>query len=103
MYVCLMDRQGKKLVHGNVKGHDFDYFLKLIKPYRHSLTVCSEYLAMIRHFDQPICQLEEELQRQTKRVACREFTSTVHGVSPGIYSIYLNGVSPDCITCLELS
>ena len=28
---------------------------------------------MIKHFDQQIFQLEEELQRQTKRVACREF------------------------------
>jgi transposase len=42
MYVCLMDRQGKKLVHCNVKDNNFDYFLKLIKPYRHSLTVCAE-------------------------------------------------------------
>jgi transposase len=30
-------------------------------------------LAMIRHFDQQIFQLEEELNRQTKRVACREY------------------------------
>src|SRR5512138_268109 len=42
MYVCLMDRQGKKLVHCNIKDNDFEYFLKLIKPYRHSLTVCAE-------------------------------------------------------------
>jgi len=42
MYVCLMDRQGKKLVHTNVKDNDFDYFLKLIAPYQHSLTVCCE-------------------------------------------------------------
>ena len=30
-------------------------------------------LAMVRHFDQQIFQLEEELQRQTQKVACREF------------------------------
>src|SRR5437870_4662179 len=42
MYVCLMDRQGKKLVHTNVKDNDFAYFLKLIEPYKHSLTVCCE-------------------------------------------------------------
>ena len=33
MYVCVMDRQGKKLVHTNVKNNDFDYFLKLVAPY----------------------------------------------------------------------
>ena len=42
MYVCLMDRQGKKLVHTNIKNNDFAYFLKVIEPYRHDLTVCCE-------------------------------------------------------------
>src|SRR5208282_5877061 len=42
MYVCLMDREGKKLVHTNVRHNDFDYFLKLVAPYRHDLTVCAE-------------------------------------------------------------
>src|SRR5215470_2808115 len=42
MYVCLMDRQGKKLVHTNVLDNDFNYFLKLIAPYKHDLTVCCE-------------------------------------------------------------
>src|SRR5690349_21601333 len=42
MYVCVMDRQGKKLVHCNVKDNDFEYFLKLIKPYRHDITICAE-------------------------------------------------------------
>jgi transposase len=42
MYVCVMDRQGKKLVHSNVRGNDFAFFLKLIEPYKHSLTVCCE-------------------------------------------------------------
>ena len=27
MYVCLMDRDGKKLVHTNIKNNDFDFFL----------------------------------------------------------------------------
>jgi transposase len=42
MYVCLMDRQGKILVHTNVRNNDFQFFLKLIAPYRHDLTVCAE-------------------------------------------------------------
>src|SRR5512145_2246293 len=42
MYVCVMDRQGKKLVHTNVRNNDFNFFLKLVAPYRHSLTVCAE-------------------------------------------------------------
>jgi transposase len=42
MYVCVMDRQGKKLVHTNVKHNDFEFFLKLAAPYRHDLTVCCE-------------------------------------------------------------
>ena len=42
MYVCLLNRDGKKLVHTNVRHNDFDYFLKLVAPYRHDLTVCCE-------------------------------------------------------------
>src|SRR6266446_791814 len=42
MYVCVMDRQGKKLVHTNVRDNDFNFFLKLVQPYRHDLTVCCE-------------------------------------------------------------
>lgn len=42
MYVCLMDRAGKKLVHSNILGNDFDHFLKLVEPYRHDLTVVAE-------------------------------------------------------------
>src|SRR6266576_460282 len=41
-YVCLMDRQGKILVHTNVRDNDFNFFLKLVEPYKHSLTVCCE-------------------------------------------------------------
>ena len=42
MYVCVMDRDGKKLVHTNIKNNDFAFFLKLVAPYRHDLTVCAE-------------------------------------------------------------
>src|SRR5262249_12445058 len=43
-------------------------------------------LAMIRHYDQQIFQLEEELQRQTKRIACREFTllKTIPGIGESL-------------------
>ena len=44
MYVCLMDRTGKKLVHTNILGNDFDRFLQLVQPYRHDLTVVCECL-----------------------------------------------------------
>ena len=42
MYVCVMDRQGNKVVHTNIVGNDFAHFLKKIEPYRHSLTVVCE-------------------------------------------------------------
>jgi len=42
MYVCVMDAQGKKLVHTNVRNNDFGHFLKLVGPYRHDLTVTCE-------------------------------------------------------------
>jgi transposase len=42
MYICVMDRSGKKLVHTNIRNNDFEYFLKLVAPYRHDLTVCAE-------------------------------------------------------------
>lgn len=42
MFICLMDKDGEILVHRNIKGNDFLYFLKLVEPYRHSLTVCCE-------------------------------------------------------------
>src|SRR4030095_12857338 len=42
MYVCVMDRQGKKLVHTNIKDNDFQFFLQRIEPYKPSLTVCCE-------------------------------------------------------------
>src|SRR5947207_8810474 len=42
MYVCVMDRQGKNILHTNFKDNDFAFFLKLAQPYRHDLTVCCE-------------------------------------------------------------
>lgn len=42
MYVCIMDREGNILIHRNVKGNDFDYFLKIAAPYLHDLTVVCE-------------------------------------------------------------
>ena len=42
MYVCVMDRRGKTVLHTNIEGNDFNYFLTKIKPYRKSLTVVSE-------------------------------------------------------------
>ena len=42
MYACVMDRQGKKLLHSNIKRNDFEYFLKRVEPYRHDLTLVSE-------------------------------------------------------------
>ena len=37
-----MDKEGNILVHRNVRGNNFEYFLSLVEPYRHSLTVCCE-------------------------------------------------------------
>src|SRR5512134_301085 len=42
MYACIMDRAGNKRVDTNILGNDFEYFLKLIEPYRHDLTVVAE-------------------------------------------------------------
>ena len=42
MYICVMNRQGEVLVHRNIKHNDFNYFLKVIEPYRHDLTVACE-------------------------------------------------------------
>ncbi len=42
MYVCVMDRDGKILVHRNIKHNDFNYFLKIVDPYRSDLTVACE-------------------------------------------------------------
>lgn len=42
MFVCVTDRQGKVLVHRNIIGNDFAYFLKRVEPFRHDLTVVCE-------------------------------------------------------------
>ena len=42
MYACIMDQTGKKLLHQNIKGNDFEYFLKLAGPYIHDLTLACE-------------------------------------------------------------
>ena len=39
MYVCVMDRAGKKVLHANIQGNDFGYFLERVEPYRHDMTV----------------------------------------------------------------
>ena len=35
MYVCIMDREGRILLHRNIRANDFAFFLKLAKPYLH--------------------------------------------------------------------
>ena len=42
MYICVMNGEGDVQVHRNVRGNAFAYFLKLVEPYKHSLTVCCE-------------------------------------------------------------
>ena len=42
MYVCLMDKDADIKVWCNIKGNDFDFFLRRIEPYRHDLTVTCE-------------------------------------------------------------
>jgi transposase len=42
MYICVMDREGTILIHKNIKGNDFAFFLKLVAPYIHDLTVVCE-------------------------------------------------------------
>lgn len=42
MYICVMNRTGEVLVHRNIRDNDFDFFLKLVEPYRHDLTVTCE-------------------------------------------------------------
>ena len=42
MYICLVNRNGDIIVHRNIKHNDFDFFLKVIAPYRHDLTIACE-------------------------------------------------------------
>lgn len=44
MYVCVMNTQGKKLLHMNIRDNDFEFFLRKIAPWRHDLTICCECL-----------------------------------------------------------
>jgi len=39
LYLCLMDRAGKVLVHENIRGNDLDRLRQLNEPYCHDLTV----------------------------------------------------------------
>ena len=39
MYICVMDRQGRKLVHTNIRGNDFEHFLDLVAPHLRCLLV----------------------------------------------------------------
>ena len=41
MYVSVIDRDGKKLVHTNIRNDDFAYLLEPVAAYRHDLTVCA--------------------------------------------------------------
>ncbi len=42
MYICVTNREGNILVHKNIKGNDFTFFLKLVAPYLGDLTVVCE-------------------------------------------------------------
>lgn len=42
MYLCIMDRDGKILVHENIRQNDIDHLKRLIAPYRHDLTLTFE-------------------------------------------------------------
>lgn len=42
MYACVMDTVGHVVVHKNIRNNDFNYFLSLVAPYRHSLCVVCE-------------------------------------------------------------
>jgi len=42
MYICVMNRAGEVLVHRNIRNNDFEFFLKLVEPYKDDLTVTCE-------------------------------------------------------------
>lgn len=42
MYACVMDSSGDIKEWFNVRGNDFEYFLKRVEPYRHDMTLCCE-------------------------------------------------------------
>ena len=41
MYLCVLDAQGKKVLHRNMRN-DVAYFLKLLSPFREDVVVCCE-------------------------------------------------------------
>jgi len=44
MYVCVVDSNGKVVLHQNIKNNDFNFFLRKIQPFRDDLTVTCECL-----------------------------------------------------------
>ena len=42
MYVCVVNSKGEILVHRNIRMNNFDYFLKIVEPYKHDMTVVCE-------------------------------------------------------------
>jgi len=42
MYACVVDRDGNIKEWFNVRGNDFEYFLKRVAAYRHDMTLCCE-------------------------------------------------------------
>ncbi len=42
MYICVMNRAGEVLVHRNIRDNNFEFFLKLVAPYKDDLTVTCE-------------------------------------------------------------
>ena len=69
MYVCVMDREGNILVHRNVRGNDFGYFLKLVEPYRQDLTVACE-CTFSRVKREGVCRSRCSLLPVAARLAC---------------------------------
>lgn len=49
LYVCVMDRAGKILVHENIRDNDLTHLLRLIEPYRRNLTLTFESCFIERH------------------------------------------------------
>lgn len=46
LYLCIMDRSGRVLVHENIKDNELARVLTLITPYRHDLTLAFEICFM---------------------------------------------------------
>jgi hypothetical protein len=90
---CGIDLHAHQLAHNCTpakqtrRSRDF-WEEQLLKAENHPLRQIAlrNDLAMIRHFDEQISRLEAELNRQTKRVACREYTllKTLPGVGEAL-------------------